>query len=245
MPKPFLMLTSRDDEVVAADELEALPRIGGLAPDEVVRVRLEREPFPDIDPADWSGVILCGSPFDAGAPEDAKSPLQRDIEAHLASFFDLALDRGIPYLGVCYGLGTLTRHLGGTLDTDHAEEISGPELRLTPAGHDDLLLQGVPDVFHGYVGHHEAASGIAPGATLLVTTEATPVQMVRVGERAWATQFHPELDLAGILVRINEYADRGYYPPSERSRIEEGVRSVDVSPAHLVLSNFVREFRRS
>lgn len=245
MSKPFLMLTSRDDEVVAADEAEALPRIGGLAPGEVVRVRLEREPFPEIDPRDWSGVILCGSPFDAGAPEERKPQLQRDIEARLGRFFDMALDQGIPYLGLCYGLGTLTRHLGGTLDTDHAEEISGPELRLTPAGHDDLLLEGVPDVFHGYVGHHEAASTVAPGATLLVTNDATPVQMVRVGERAWATQFHPELDLAGILVRINEYADRGYYPPEERSRIEEGVRSVDVTPAHRVLSNFVREFRRS
>ncbi|MGO3796801.1 MAG: glutamine amidotransferase-related protein, partial [Pauljensenia sp.] len=181
MSKPFLMLTSRDDEVVAADELEALPRIAGMGTGEFVRVRLEREPFPDIDPADWSGVILCGSPFDAGAHEEDKSPLQRDIEVHLARFFDVALERGVPYLGICYGLGTLTRHLGGGLDTDHAEEISGPELRLTPAGHDDVLLDGVPDVFHGYVGHHEAASGIAPGATLLVTTDATPVQMVRVG----------------------------------------------------------------
>ncbi|MDN5964021.1 MAG: glutamine amidotransferase [Actinomyces sp.] len=244
MPKPFLMLTSRDDEVVAADELEALPRIGGLEPGEFVRVRLEREPFPDIDASQWSGVILCGSPFDAGAPEDAKSPLQREVETGLSRFYDMALEEGMPYLGICYGLGTLTRHLGGELDTDHAEEISAPELRLTEAGRNDLLLEGVPEVFHGYVGHHEAASEIAPGATLLVTTSATPIQMVRVGERAWATQFHPELDLAGILVRIEEYADRGYYPPEERSRIEAGVRAVDVTPAHMVLRNFVRRFRR-
>lgn len=245
MAKPFLMLTSRDDEVVAADEAEALPRLAGLDAGDVVRVRMESEPFPDVDASEISGIIVCGSPWDAGAEESAKSTRQREVEACIASLFDRVLTDSIPYLGICYGLGTLNAHLGGTVDTAHGEEIGAPALHLTEAGRSDLLLAGVPGTFHGYVGHHEAVGVLAPGAQLLVTSAECPVQMIRVGERAWATQFHPELDTAGIEVRIREYADRGYYEPGDRQRIWDGAHAVDVSPAHRVLRAFAREFRRS
>ena len=244
MSRPFLLLTTRDDEVVAADEFANLPRLGDMRPGEAVRLRLEREPFPDLDVDDWSGIIVCGSPFDASAPEERKSELQRGIEAGVHGLLDQVLDRDTPYLGLCYGLGLLTLHLGGRMDTEHGEEISGPLLEVTPEGRGDPLLDGVPGRFHGYVGHHEAATDVAPGAALLVTNAHTPVQLIRVGRHVYGSQFHPELDLAGIQVRISEYADRGYYPPEERSRIEQGVASVDVAPAHRVLRNFVRLFRR-
>lgn len=245
MAKPFLMLTSRDDEVVAADEAEALPRLAGLDAGDVVQVRMESEPFPVLDPTAWSGVVVCGSPWDAGAEESSKSPLQRRVEAHLERLLDVVLEESVPYLGICYGLGILNRHLGGRVDTAHGEEIGAPELHLTDAGREDLLLSAVPEVFHGYVGHHEAVGLLAADAELLVTSESCPVQMVRVGERAWATQFHPELDTAGIEVRIREYADRGYYAPADRHRIWDAAHSVDVAPAHRILSTFAREFRRS
>lgn len=245
MAKPFLMLTSRDDEAVAADEAEALPRLAGLGADEVWQVRMESEPFPELDPTAWSGVIVCGSPWDVGAEESRKSARQREVEGHLSSLVDVVLNESVPYLGICYGLGILNLHLGGRVDTTHGEEIGAPALHLTDAGREDLLLAGVPAVFHGYVGHHEAVGSLAPGAELLVTADACPVQMVRVGERAWGTQFHPELDTAGIEVRIREYGDRGYYDPAESQRIWDDAHAVDVAPAHRVLRTFVREFRRS
>lgn len=151
--------------------------------------------------------------------------------------------RVLPLLGICYGLGTLALHLGGTVDTAHGEEISGIALRRTAASAGAPLLEGVPERFSAYVGHHEAVSAPAPGMTLLVEGEAAPVQMVRIGEAAWATQFHPELDLAGVEVRIDEYGGR-YYPVEKAEEIRRQVRGVDVSPAHLVLRNFVALHRR-
>ncbi|MCI1640920.1 MAG: glutamine amidotransferase [Actinomyces sp.] len=244
MSRPFLMLASRTEEVVADDEFRNLPRLAGMAPGEAVRVRLDREPFPEIDLDDWSGIILCGSPFDVSAPEGLKSAVQRDVEAHLGDLYDRMLQADAAFLGICYGMGTLTLHLGGAVDGSHAEEISAPRLTLTPEGRDDPLLEGMPERFRAYVGHHEAASGLAPGATLLVGGTVAPVQMIRAGESVYATQFHPELDLAGIGVRIEEYAGRGYYPPEERSRVEAEVAAADVRPVHLILRNFVRRFRR-
>ena len=244
MPKPFLFLTSRDDEVVAADELEALPRLARLDPFDLVRVRMESEPFPEIDFDQWSGIIMGGSPWDAGMKDEDKPQRQRDVEAEIFDLYDRLLGESFPFLGICYGLGTMTLHLGGEVDTHHSEDISAPVLTLTQEGAADPILAGIPQCFQAFLGHHEAPSELAPGAVLLVEGPVAPVQMIRVGDAAWMTQFHPELDLAGIEVRIREYADRGYYSPEDRPLIEAAVRAADVSSAHLVLQNFVSMHQR-
>ena len=242
MTKPFLMLTSRDDGPVLSSESADLPRFCGLSEEGVRRVRIERD-LPELDLSDYSGAFVCGSPWDAGADDHLKEARQVRAEAWLRSFYDRALAESFPVLGLCYGLGTLTLHLGGVLDTQHGEDISGIALTKTDAGREDPLLEGTPDRFHAYVGHHEAVRELAPGMQVLLAGDATPIQMVRVGEAAWATQFHPELDLAGVLVRVEQYGGR-YYPPEAAGAITEQVSSVDVSPSHRVLTNFVEAFRR-
>ncbi len=237
------MLTSREDGAVLASETADLPRIAGLHEGEWRRVRMEAGELPALDLDEWAGAIVCGSPFDASGDPAGKTEAQTRAEAWLRALYDRALDESFPLLGICYGLGTLALHLGGTVDTAHGEEISGIALRRTAASAGDPLLEGVPERFSAYVGHHEAVSAPAPGMTLLVEGEAAPVQMVRIGEAAWATQFYPELDLAGVEVRIDEYGGR-YYPVEKAEEIRRQVRGVDVSPAHLVLRNFVALHRR-
>ena len=136
MTKPFLMLTSRDDGPVLAAETADLPRFSGLAPDQVRQVRIERE-LPDLDLSEYSGAFVCGSPWDANADDHLKEERQVRAEAWLRSFYDRALGESFPILGLCYGLGTLTLHLGGVIDTHHGEEISGIALTKTDAGRDD------------------------------------------------------------------------------------------------------------
>ena len=242
MPKPFLMLTSRDDGPVLRAESADLPRFSGLTASEIRRVRIERE-LPDLDLSQYSGAFVCGSPWDAGADDHLKEERQVRAESWLRSFYDRALAESFPILGLCYGLGTLTLHLGGVIDTHHGEEISGITLTKTDAGRDDPLLEGTPDRFHSYVGHHEAVRELAPGMQVLLAGDATPIQMVRVGQGAWATQFHPEMDLDGVTVRINQYADR-YYPAEKAESIRAQVATVDTDPSRLILRNFVRLFQR-
>ena len=243
MTKPFLMLTSRDDGPVLASEMAELPRIAGLGDDEHVHLRMEAGHLPDLDLADYSGIIVCGSPWDANADDHDTDARQVAAERWLSRLYTRVLGESFPLLGLCYGLGTLTLHLGGAVDTHHGEEISGIVLTKTDAGRADPLLEGTPDRFHAYVGHHEAVRELAPGMSVLLAGDDTPIQMVRVGEAAWATQFHPELDLAGVLVRVEQYGGR-YYPPEAAGAITEQVSSVDVSPSHRVLTNFVEAFRR-
>ena len=81
-------------------------------------------------------------------------------------------------------------------------------------------------------------------ATLLVTADLCPVQMFRVKDNLYGTQFHPELDEAGILQRIRVYRDAGYFDPAEQDRVEAQVRGVDARPAGLVIRNFVARYAR-
>ena len=53
------------------------------------------------------------------------------------------------------------------------------------------------------------------GGTLLASSERCPIQMIRFGKNVYATQFHPELDAEGIILRIQIYKHHGYFKPEE------------------------------
>lgn len=236
------MLTTRTYEAVAVSEREALLKFTGLGEDELVNVRLERDPFPDIDLDSWDGIVLCGSHFDVSMPEDEKSLQQLDIEQNLNELMLAAMERDFPILGICYGLGITTALLGGVVGPEISEDITAPVLTLTEEGRKDPILAGLPERFNAYVGHHESVIEAPKELIPLVTGEVAPMQMGRIGDNIYLTQFHPELDFEGISVRIDAFADHGYYPKSEREQVEARVRGVDVSHAHLILSNFVQRF---
>lgn len=227
---------------MAVSEREALLKFTGLGEDELVNVRLERDPFPDIDLDYWDGIVLCGSHFDVSMPEEEKSLRQLDIEKNLNELMVSSMERDFPILGICYGLGITTALLGGVVGPEISEDITAPVMTLTKQGRKDPILAGIPERFNAYVGHHESV--IEPPSQLvpLVTGEVAPMQMGRIGNNIYLTQFHPELDYEGISVRIDAFADHGYYPKSERAAVEARVKGVDVSHAHLILSNFVQRF---
>lgn len=239
MPRRFLMFTTRDHDDLAWREREAILRFGGLDEDELFWVRLEREPMPQLNFTSWDGIILCGSRYDAGAPEDQKSLRQVEIESALDSLLENVISRDFPFLGICYGMGLLANHLGGTIDTNRGEVIGPADLTLTQEGSRDPILAGVPMRFEAYVGHHEGIGRPSPEMKTLIAGQDCPTQMIRVGTNVYATQFHPELDLEGILFRIDFFSDAGYYDPSDRDAIESSVRATDTSAAHQILRNFI------
>ncbi|MGO1511201.1 Glutamine amidotransferase class-I [Actinomycetales bacterium JB111] len=243
--KPFLLLATRPEDAVADGEYELMLRYSGLRPEDLVRVRLEAGPMPDIDLGDLSGIIVGGSPFTGSVPESAKSDTQLRVEAELAALLDVVVAEDFPFLGACYGIGTLARHQGGEVDGTYAEPISAPVIELTDAGRDHPLCEGMQSRFRAFVGHKEAARTVPPGASLLATSENCPVQMFQVRDNLFATQFHPELDAPGILLRIDAYRLSGYFDPAEQELVEQAVEGVDARSANRLLANFVSIYRRS
>lgn len=240
----FLLLSSRAEEIAADGEYAAFLRFSGLRADELVRVRMEQAPFLPVALDDYDGVMVGGSPYDASTPEEKKSSAQRRVEAEISTLLDEIVERDLPFLGACYGVGTLGVHQGGVIDRRYPEPISAVTITLTGAGRRDPLLATLPDSFDAFVGHKEACSVLPPDAVLLASSPTCPVQMFRVRQNLYATQFHPELDLPGIITRIGVYRDYGYFQPKEHDDVVAGVRGADVWAPSRILAAFVRRYRR-
>ena len=242
--KPFVLLASRAEDVAADGEYAAVLRFGGLRPDELRRVRMEAGPLPVIDLDAVSGIIVGGSPFDASDAHDRKSEVQRRVEAEVSALLDDVVERDLPFLGACYGVGTLGVHQGGVVDRTYGEEIGAVEVTLTEEGRADPLLADLPTTFAAYVGHKEACRVLPPSATLLASSPTCPVEMFRVKQNLYATQFHPELDADGISTRIRVYDGYGYYAPGEADAIVDRVQRAHVTEPAKILTAFVRRYAR-
>ncbi len=243
--RPFLLLATRADDVVADDEYLAFCRHSGLEESELHRFRLEAEPLPELDLSQYSGVLLGGSPFNSAAPEAQKSPLQQRIEFDLAQLLVEIAVQDFPFFGACYGVGTLGRFAGGHIDETYSEAVGATTVTLTQAAATDPICAGIPATFEAFVGHKEALTTLPPRAVLLATGESCPFQMFRLENNLYATQFHPELDADGLSVRIDTYRDHGYFHPSEADAIKAASRAADVTGADLVLQNFVARYARA
>jgi GMP synthase (glutamine-hydrolysing) len=243
--RPFLLLSIRAEERAALDEYAAFARFLGVTPDELHRVQLGTSPLPPIDLDDWAGIILGGGAFTASDPEEAKSEAQRQTERDLAALLDVVVARDYPFLGACYGIGTVGRHQGAVVDRSYPEPVGPVGVELTDAGMADPLFAGMPRAFSAYGGHKEAISRLPGHAVALATSAAAPVQAFRVGENVYATQFHPELDLDGILTRIAVYATYGYFDPSEQEALGAAAAAVTVTHPMTILRNFAARCRRA
>ena len=213
---PFLLLASRAEDAAADDEYAAYLRYGGLEERELRRVRLEAAPLPDLDLADYSGVIVGGSPFTSSDPPEQKSPVQHRVERELSGLLDELVARDFPFLGACYGVGTLGTHQGAVIDRTYGEPLGAVEIELTDAGLQDPLLQGMPRTFTAFTGHKEAVSSLPPHAVLLASSASCPVHMFRIKTNLYATQFHPELDADGLVTRIDIYGTPDTFRPNPR-----------------------------
>lgn len=237
--KPFLLLATREDDAAADNEYEAILGFTGLSEAMLRRVRLERSPLGPVDLDDWSGILLGGGPFNASDPHHAKSPVQRRVEADLSSLLNVVLDRDFPFLGACYGVGTLGTHRGGTVDRTYAEPVGPVSVTLTPEGREDPLFALVPHSFDAFVGHKEAVRDLPRDAVRLAASATCPVQAFRIGRNVYATQFHPELDVQGLCMRIDVYKHSGYFEPHEAEGLKAMARESRVHEPPKILVRFV------
>ena len=111
-----------------------------------------------MDLADWSGIVLGGGPFNVSDPAEKKSETQHRVEAELADLAARVVAEDFPFLGACYGIGTLGTFGGGLVDRTYGEPIGAVSIVLTDAGAEDPLLGSLPPKFEAFLGHKEAVS---------------------------------------------------------------------------------------
>ena len=242
--KPFLFLGIRAQDGVADDEYAAVLRCAGLDERDLRRVRLERDELGPLDLDDWSGIVVGGGPWNVSDPEDAKAPEQVRGEARLRALALQVVADDFPFLGACYGVGTLGTLAGGVVDRTYGEPIGPMEIRLSEAGQQDQLLGVLPDTFTAFLGHKEAVSRLPDGAVLLASSTTCPVQAFRLGTHVYATQFHPEVDVESLVDRIHAYESFGYFGPGEGDGLVASARTATVTEPPRILERFVALFAR-
>lgn len=245
MVKPFLLLAIRGEDAAADGEYESFLTFAGLAERDLRRVRLEQRPLGAIELRDWSGIFLGGGPFNSSDPEGSKSSVQRRVEADLRSLLDLVIAADFPFLGACYGIGTLGCHQGAVVDRRYGEPVGSVPVTLTREGRKDPLLRGLPGTFDAFVGHKEAVSALPGHAVLLASSPGCPVQAFRIGSHAYATQFHPDLDAAGLCARIDVYKHAGYFEPEQAGELKALAQRSSVTHPPAVLRRFAQRYARS
>jgi GMP synthase (glutamine-hydrolysing) len=226
--KPFLVLQLRPEAEAADNEFEAILDKGGLGRDEVRRVRLDREPEADDRPRRGGGRHRRRR---AGLRQrcagGTKPEQERAVEEAMLRLMPEIVERDLPFLGCCYGIGILAHHLGAPVAKDRwGEAVGTADCRLTAAGRHDPLLAGLPERFLAFVGHKEAVQALPEGCAHLVEAPTCPFQMIRWGENVYATQFHPEADSTVFALRIRIYRDAGYFRPEDADRLAAACRAV-------------------
>ena len=243
-PKPFLLLSIRTEERAALEEHAAFARFLGVAADELTRSssaprRCRRRPgrLGRDHPRRWCvqrvgprGPQVRGPVPGRARPRAAagrrgrsRLPVPRRLLRHRQH-------RPAP------GRGRRPELPGAGRPGQRRADRRGPG---GPAVRRPAAL--VPRLRRPQ-GGDQPVSPTTPSS--LATSEAAPVQAFRVGKNVYATQFHPELDLDGILTRIAVYAHYGYFDPSEQEALGAAAAAVTVIHPMTILRNFAARCRQ-
>ncbi len=133
-----------------------------------------------------NGIILSGGPESVTVGNTPRAP---------QSVFEL----GVPVLGICYGMQTMTEQLGGKVETSDHREFGYAQIRAR--GH-SKLLNGIEDhlseegfgLLDVWMSHGDRVVDLPEGFKLIASSEGAPIAgMANEDKDFYALQFHPEV----------------------------------------------------
>ena len=229
----LLFLSLRNGEIgpdVAHAEYHDALRATGVSEVDI-ELRVIDSPDSELGPLDpVSGIIVGGCSLNVTNPE--RDAWHKRIDDILSA----TVNSGKPVFFVCFGISWLVDHLGGEVGRTHPEP-SGPTTVNVVA---EDALAGPSGTFTALTGHTENPVRVPDSLTVVATGADGLVQMVRYGDRVWATQFHAEMDADAMRTRMDFFHDYGYFPAEEYARIVADLPNHDVSRANGLLRTFAR-----
>lgn len=188
-------------------------------------------------PADMKGaggLILMGGP--QSVYDESDFPTLK-AELHL---IESALKEGRPILGVCLGSQILAAALGAKVYKGSRREIGWYPVRLSADAKEDRLLSGVPENFTAFHWHGDIFD--TPKDTVaLASSEISPVQAFRYGDKAYGFLCHFEVNEASVNAMVREFTDASKHA-SLREEILDGIDNVEplAEIAETVFSRWAR-----
>lgn len=124
------------------------------------------------------GIILSGGPssvYDTAAP---MAP-------------SWVFDKGLPVLGICYGMQVLVHQLGGEVALSDRREYGHAVLHQNTT--DEPLFAGLPNSIPVWMSHADRIIASPPGFSPIAYTENSPVAAIGNRQGVLGIQFHPEV----------------------------------------------------
>ncbi|MER7250083.1 type 1 glutamine amidotransferase [Kribbella sp. NPDC000426] len=182
MPTSVLMI--ENDEGSGPGKLLGWLEDRGITP--VVVRAWDGEPVPTTVDGHAGLIMLGGGML---PDEDERSPW---LPAERALLRD---SHGrVPVLGICLGGQLLAHTFGGEVKGKYGLPEKGvTSLTVLPAAADDPLVGELPSTVWAVESHQDQITRLPADAVLLMSSERCPNQMLRVGDRSWGVQFHPEV----------------------------------------------------
>ncbi|WP_345801462.1 GMP synthase [Microbacterium sp. AZCO] len=239
---PLLYVCVRPQQGAAAAEYESFRLATRFDETMLHEHDLVRDPLPDDAFDRYGGFLVGGSPFNTTDPESSKTDVQRRLERDLERIAERAVTGTVAALFTCYGIGVVTRFLGGEVSRAFPEDTGATVVSLTKEGRRDPLFGELATRFAALTAHKEGSAAPPPGGVLLASNDACPVQAYRVGDTLYATQFHPEPTTKAFTQRMAVYRDDGYFAANEYDRIAAQVLAASVTEPVRLLRAFARTF---
>src|SRR5690348_4580160 len=128
----LLYVSARPERDAATAEHASFREALGIDAHRLDRIDLATTPLPDDVFDRYAGFVVGGSPYNV--TDAHKSETQRQVEGGLERIAERALDGATTAFFTCFGIGVVTRLLGGTVTTAYPEGTSAAEILTTPDG---------------------------------------------------------------------------------------------------------------
>ena len=135
-------------------------------------------PWADVEAMNPKGIILSGGPnsvYDEGAP--------------LAPPW--VYDRGLPVLGICYGMQVLAHQLGGKVVPGLKREYGHAVLHQNVTG--SPVFEGLDTSIPVWMSHGDQIEDLPPNFQVLAYTDNSPIAVMAGANGIIGFQFHPEV----------------------------------------------------
>lgn len=186
--------------IIRRDYGRALERVGAIP------IYVDVNTDPEVIASLCDGIIISGGddiyPSEYGE-ELTNSKLMEPIERTRweRRLIDICDTRGVPILGVCYGVQLLNVHYGGTLYQDIATDFGSDQFHGSSYDQQmhnvtfesDILGYKAGQVSNAAARHHQAIKDLAEGFTVAARADDGIIEAIH-GHGHFGIQWHPESD---------------------------------------------------
>jgi GMP synthase (glutamine-hydrolysing) len=146
------------------------------------------------------GLIVMGGPMSVYQTD--RYPWLRD-EMRL---IEDAAKSNVPVFGVCLGAQIVAAALGAKVERNpNGKEIGWHPMRLHDSASEDRLMRGLPTTMTPFHWHGDIFE-LPPGAVSLASSDKTPCQAFRHGDKVYGFQFHIEVTREGVAAMAQAFA---------------------------------------